>query len=145
MTEKRVIVTMTGSYGYLEPGVDQRKYYGPGVNIPVPIGLARGLGLPFEDPEAEAIKNVEEQRFPDLPEAEEAEMIPDWPVELEEEPVPLIDYRRLDTTWPGYMALFEAGYTTVDHLLGLTKRDLTDIPGIGKATADKILKRLANE
>lgn len=42
---KMVTATLSGSYGYFDPETEERRYYGPGIDIEIPHGLALTLGL----------------------------------------------------------------------------------------------------
>ncbi|RJQ32794.1 MAG: helix-hairpin-helix domain-containing protein [Peptococcaceae bacterium] len=110
---KMVKVTLTGSYGYKAPG-QSRKYYGPGLDIEVPEGLAMALGLPVSD-SAPVQKPAPDPSFQNVP-------------------LPLPE------AIPARAFLLEAGLDTVDKLREKRISDLTKIKGIGQATAKNIIK-----
>lgn len=51
--------------------------------------------------------------------------------------VPVDDLVGLSPKW--LEKLKEAGYTTIESLEGVTREQLMEIPGVGAATADKML------
>jgi len=129
---------LKNSYGYRDPVTGERTYYGPG-EVDIPEGLARTLGVKTEPP-------VEPVPEPD-------ELTGDWSKDLPEEwytagaAVSHVGYpddtpEILPDDFPGREYLAAAGYTTVYQVKALTFDDLTALPGIGRATARRIMSAI---
>lgn len=120
-----VKVNLTNSYGYRLPD-GQRRYYGPGHGILVPIGLARTLGLDHE--RVDAPQGGKEAAAAAASETGSSTGLAPLP-----------------EGFPGRRYLVAAGYTTYESLSGQTQDDLVAIKGIGEATAEAILLNLPKE
>lgn len=122
MAENTVKVNLKNSYGYMMNG--ERRYYGPGQGIEVPAGLAQTLGLEVvkEEPEAQPVEAQAEESQPaesQLDLSKSGHWLPD--------------------NFPGRDHLLEAGYGTIEEVGQLSKAQLMEIKGIGRATAQNIL------
>jgi DNA uptake protein ComE-like DNA-binding protein len=77
-----------------------------------------------------------------LLDAEEAELntgsIGQPPASTQE--APSVDADAIPDDFPGHAALTEAGYSKLSQVNGLSEEELTEIPGIGPATAAKIIE-----
>lgn len=131
---KMVKADLTGSFGYRLPG-GERKYYGPGEGIEIPEGLARTLGVPWQEIVPEGAKEEPAESVPE--EADELAGLTDKPGNPAGTPLP--------DSFPGRRYLLEAGLSTYEALAGLTQDDLVALKGIGEATAEAILLNLPKE
>lgn len=114
-----VKATLTGSYGYRDPISGVRKYYGPGIGIEVPEGLAKTLGVSYEA----------------LPSAQAPEMEPAG--EDEQATAGL-----LPAGFPGLPMLIKAGYSTVGSVRNLTIAEIGAIEGISRSQARNIARAI---
>jgi hypothetical protein len=112
-------VNLTATYGYRDPVTGERTYYGPGMGIEVPQGLADTLGLtPLAEAEVQAQQEAQEEDTEQVPTGDE---LPD--------------------DFPGRRYLVQEGHTTLAAVRTLSIDDLIEIKGIGTRLAEQILER----
>lgn len=105
--------TLTSSFGYRDPFTGERKYYGPGVDIEIPDGLARTLGIETPSPLAPLSSGH------DVPEGEGKDTLPE--------------------DFPGRQHLVKGGIETLAAVRKLDYDELLMVKGIGPKAARQIL------
>jgi hypothetical protein len=139
-----VKATLKNSYGYRDPATGIRRYYGPG-EVDIPEGLARTLGI--KEAKAGGVAGVGPELPLDTTQGVPDELPDDW--YTAGSAVSHVDYPEdpeasdnLPDDFPGREHLEAAGYTTTYQVKALAFDELVTLPGIGKATARKIISAM---
>jgi hypothetical protein len=119
---------LSGTVRYGTP----RKAYGPGTNILVPHGLARSLGISFEELSEE--EQAGKSGAPSGASVVSGTVAVPSKGSTEAEPMGA----ALGISEAQAAALAEAGYDTAEALEAASDEDLMEVDGIGKATVKKI-------